>query len=83
MSGLPAVKKKIIACVVCGKPVSEMSERFCSNRCRNIYIHRRNFIESLEGAKTLDSLDSKLRYCKEIGITYAEYQQLETLGKIK
>lgn len=70
-------------CVICGKPIAPLSERFCSDKCRQIYVNKKRMEDILAGRITkLDSLDEKLKYCKENGITYAEYQVLRTLGKL-
>ncbi len=71
-------------CIVCGKEDKDvLSGRFCSEECRQKYINYVKLQEKIEGKeKKLDTLDQKLRYCKERGITYAEYQILETLGKL-
>ena len=75
--------REIMKCVICGKNIAPLSDRFCSNECRNIYIQRQRLDDAINGRiKKLDSLDTKLKYCREHGITYAEYQVLETLGKL-
>lgn len=75
-------KAKRKRCVVCGKPTADTSDRFCSTKCRAHYIQRKSLQDKLNGNAKMDSIDEKLRYCKECGITYAEYQVLETLGKL-
>ena len=73
----------VMKCVICGKPTAPLSDRFCSPKCREIYINRVRREDALAGRIVkLDSLDEKLKYCKENGITYAEYQALRTLGKL-
>lgn len=70
-------------CVICGKPIAPLSDRFCSAECRRVYINKMRMEDALAGRVVrLDSLDEKLKYCKENGITYAEYQSLRTLGKL-
>lgn len=70
-------------CVICGNPIAPLSDRFCSQKCRRIYVEKKRMEDILAGKiEKLDSLDEKLRYCKENGITYAEYQKMRTLGKL-
>lgn len=70
-------------CIICGAYIEPPSDKFCSIECRNIYIQRQRLNDAINGRiKKLDTLDTKLKYCKEHGISYAEYQALETLGKI-
>ena len=84
----PAVRivqhySETMKCVICGRTIAPLSDRFCSKECRDIYIKRQHLDDAINGRiKKLDSLDTKLKYCREHGITYAEYQALETLGKL-
>lgn len=63
-------------CPQCKKEfLSEQDLRFCSSECR------KKAMENDRAGKPMSSIDEKLAYCKKIGITYAEYQRLETLNE--
>jgi len=54
------------------------SSPHCSKECRDIAIQ-----EERRTSGPMDSLSKKLAYCKQVGITYAQYQSIMTLEAIR
>lgn len=70
-------------CDECGKVFSTCGDlRFCSNECREKVLAREREAKRLQVGKE-SNLDEVLRYCKKVGITYAEYQKRKTMIELR
>jgi len=70
-------------CDECGSEFSTCGDlRFCSNECREKALARDREERRLKEGK-VSNLDEVLRYCKKVGITYAEYQKRKTMIKVR
>jgi len=68
-------------CAECGKSMYDFRDRrFCSKDCREKAMQRDNNQSILDGDIKVDHITETMAYYKKLGLTYGEYQKMQTLS---